>query len=193
MSTPPKTIEAYPQLAEAHEAFRGVLANVTPEQLSLPTPSDDWDVRALISHVIWGNRWAEGNVRDGHAEWPDGADAIGDAAPLDVYLASIDAMVAAFADPGAFERTLTMPFGPLPAAMMVEFRMGDLISHAWDLAKATGQDTNLAPALSEHVLAGLRETLATTESRDGQFKDPVPVAADAPAADRLAGYLGKQV
>ncbi len=44
----------------AHERAQGtfadVLVNVTPEQLSLPTPCPEWDVKALIDHVIAGNQ-----------------------------------------------------------------------------------------------------------------------------------------
>jgi hypothetical protein len=39
------------QLREAHGVFLEVLANVRPEQMSLPTPDDEWDVRALINHI----------------------------------------------------------------------------------------------------------------------------------------------
>ncbi|MCD6033242.1 MAG: hypothetical protein K0S78_5424, partial [Thermomicrobiales bacterium] len=28
--------------------------NVRPEQMRLPTPDDEWDVRALINHVVSG-------------------------------------------------------------------------------------------------------------------------------------------
>ena len=42
------------QLREAQEVFLRVLANVRPEQMSLPTPDDEWDVRALINHVVLG-------------------------------------------------------------------------------------------------------------------------------------------
>jgi hypothetical protein len=40
------------QLREAQEVFREVLTKVRPEQMSLPTPDDEWDVRALINHVV---------------------------------------------------------------------------------------------------------------------------------------------
>jgi hypothetical protein len=40
------------QLREAHGVFLDVLSNVRPEQMTLPTPDDDWDVRALINHVV---------------------------------------------------------------------------------------------------------------------------------------------
>ena len=55
------------QLREAHEVFLEVLANVRPEQMSLPTPDDEWDVRALINHVVLGNIWAAENVKTGSA------------------------------------------------------------------------------------------------------------------------------
>jgi hypothetical protein len=29
-----------------------VLSEVKPEQMSLPTPDDEWDVRALINHIV---------------------------------------------------------------------------------------------------------------------------------------------
>ena len=40
------------QLREAHVVFLEVLSNVRPEQMSLPTPDDEWDVRTLINHVV---------------------------------------------------------------------------------------------------------------------------------------------
>jgi hypothetical protein len=40
------------QLREAQGVFLEVLRNVRPEQMNLPTPDDEWDVRALINHVI---------------------------------------------------------------------------------------------------------------------------------------------
>jgi len=40
------------QLREAHSVFLEVLSNVRPDQMSLPTPDDEWDVRALINHVV---------------------------------------------------------------------------------------------------------------------------------------------
>jgi hypothetical protein len=41
------------QLRDAHGVFLEVLANVRPEQMSLPTPDDEWDVRALINHIVF--------------------------------------------------------------------------------------------------------------------------------------------
>jgi uncharacterized protein (TIGR03086 family) len=180
------------RLEQASEVFRAVLRNVTPEQLTLPTPSDEWDVRALINHVVLGNSWAADTVKTGNAPRPSG-DLLANREPLDVYTESANAMLAAFQEPGALDRTVTMPFGEMPATQLAGLRFVDLLSHAWDLAKATDQDTNLAPDLCEAALEMARRRFEGRDRTLLPYKDEVPVPSDAPAADRLAGFLGKAV
>ena len=180
------------QLRQAHGVFLEVLGNVRPEQMSLPTPDDEWDVRDLINHVVLGNIWAAENLKTGHAPRPSG-DAIGERDVVEAYTASAEAMMAAFEEPGALDRMVTMPFGEMPAAALAGFRFVDLIVHAWDLAKATGQDTDLAPDLFEAALATSRQRMTGMDRSNMPFKEEVVVPADAPAADRLAGFLGRQV
>jgi uncharacterized protein (TIGR03086 family) len=180
------------QLREAHGIFLEVLANVRPEQMSLPTPDDAWDVRALINHIVLGNIWATEHLKTGSAPRPSG-DVIGDRDPVEAYTALADAMMASFDEPGALGRMVTVPFGEMPVAGLAGFRFVDLMVHAWDLAKATGQDTNLAPDLCEAALAMSRQRMIGMDRANMPFKDEVPVPADAPAADRLAGFLGRQV
>lgn len=179
-------------LRQANEVFAGILANVTPEQMTLPTVNDDWDVRALVNHIVNGNEWAAENVRSGSAPRPSG-DAIGDRTPVEAITESAQAFTAALQEPGALARTVQMPFGEMPVAGLAMLRFGDTISHAWDLAKATGQDTNIAPELCELALATVRPRLDSMDRAQTPFKPEVPVPADACPADRLAGYLGKQV
>ena len=180
------------QLRQANEVFAEVLASVTPEQMSLPTVNDDWDVRTLINHLVLGNQWMAQLLKEGAAPRPSG-DAIGDRDPADVYAESWQRLIAAFEEPGALGRTVTMGFGETPAAMLVALRFSDTIAHAWDLAKATGQNTNLAPDLCEAALAITRQRLEGRDRGQLPFNEEVPVPDDACAADRLAGYLGKPV
>jgi uncharacterized protein (TIGR03086 family) len=179
-------------LEQADSVFREVLGNVTPEHMDLPTVNDEWDVRRLINHIVLGNAWAAENVKTGNAPRPSG-DLLGDRDPIDAYTESADAMIAAFREPGALQRTVTMPFGEFPAAGLAAFRFTDLLSHAWDLAEATDQDCDLAPDLCESALAMSRERLDGRDRAQLPFKDEVLISAGAPAASRLAAYLGKQV
>ncbi|MBA2597640.1 MAG: TIGR03086 family metal-binding protein [Chloroflexota bacterium] len=180
------------RLRQANEVFLTVLREVRPEQMTLPTVNDGWDVRELLNHLVRGNRWTVENLRTGGAPRPT-ADLIGDRAPLDAYAESAEAMIAAFQEPGALGRTVQMPFGEMPGAGLAAFRFNDLLAHAWDLAKATGQNTDLAPELCEIALAASRQRLEGRDRAQSPFKDEVSVPAEACAADRLAGYLGKQV
>ncbi len=178
-------------LHQANEVLVEILGNITPEQMTLPTPNDEWDVRTLINHLVAGNMWSADLVRQGSAQRPSG-DVIGDRSPLDAYQESWQAASAAFAEPGALGRTVQMSFGEMPAAGFAMLRFIDLLSHTWDLAKPTGQNTDLAPELCEIALALSREQFAGRDREHMPFNDEVSISGDAPAADRLAGYLGKQ-
>ncbi|MDQ2682033.1 MAG: TIGR03086 family metal-binding protein [Chloroflexota bacterium] len=178
---------------QSDEIFRSVLKNVTREQLDSPTVNDLWDLRRTISHVIWGNYWAAGNLRTGNADYRD-EDAIGDRDPMEVYVESFDEMIAAANEPGNMERTLESPFlGGAPASLMITFRESELVHHAWDVAKATGQDCNLAPELCTAMLNAWQGQMETEESRMGQFKMPAVAPEGASPADKLNAYLGKPV
>ncbi len=145
-----------------------------------------------VHHVVLGNIWAAENVKTGSAPRPSG-EIIGNHEPLEVYTASADAMLASFEEPGALGRMVSMPFGEMPAAGLAGFRFVDLVVQVWDLAKATGRDTDVAPDPCEAALAMSRQRMASMDRANMPFKDEVPVPADAPAANRLAGFLGRQV
>jgi uncharacterized protein (TIGR03086 family) len=179
-------------LRQANEVVLDLLANVTPEQLPGPTVNDEWDVRTLINHLVLGNQWSTEMLAGGNPPRPSG-DAIGDRSPREAFAETADALMAALAEPGALERIVRMPFGEMPGAGVAGFRFMDTIGHAWDLAQATGQSTDIAPELSEIAFAMTRQRLDRMDRAQTPFKEEVPVPADAPAADRLAGYLGKRV
>jgi uncharacterized protein (TIGR03086 family) len=179
-------------IRQADVVFGDVLRNVAPEQLALPTINDEWDVGALINHVVLGCAWEAELVRIGNAPRPHG-DLIGDRSPLDAYTTSAETMQAALAAPGALERTVRMPNAEISVVALAEFRVVDLISHAWDLARATGQNTDLVPDLCEAALSIAHRRLGGWNRVLTPFKDEVPAPVGASAADRLAAYLGKQV
>jgi uncharacterized protein (TIGR03086 family) len=180
------------QLREASAVFAEVLANVTPEQMGLPTVNDEWDVRGLINHLVAGNEWMAKVLVAGSAPRPSG-DAIGERSPVAAYDESWQELIAAFEAPGALQRMVTMPFGEVPGAALAGLRFNDTIAHAWDLAKATGQSTDLAPELCEAALAMARQRFTGRDRSQLPFKPEVAVPDDACAADRLAGFLGKRM
>ncbi len=180
-------------LEHAITTTRQVLTGVTPDQLSQPTPCAKWTVSDLINHIVGAQDFFASGA-SGSA--PSGDDA--DAASGD-YLAAFDSgtqrCVAAFQADGVMEKMLTLPFGPMPGAAFAGLAATDTFTHGWDLAKATGQDTNLAPDLAAQLLEGAKQAIAPAfRSEDGAVFGPEQTAPDgASNADRLAAFLGRHV
>ena len=167
--------------AAALDQTQAVIDGTRPDQLTLPTPCDDWDVRALLNHIVSGPASfaarASGKTVDPSA--PKG-DVLG------------NDPAAAFREA---RRTLeaTLSEYPEAAGRTRPFILSESAIHAWDLAEATGQTGLLNPAIAGAALVALRERL-TPEMRAGStaFGEEVPVATDAPAYERLAGFLGRR-
>jgi uncharacterized protein (TIGR03086 family) len=168
-----------------------MIDGVRPEQMALPTPCTEWDVRALLNHMIAGNKMAVA-VAAGEPMPPLDSDFAGDD-PAAAFADSARTADAALRAPGVMERTVRMRFGEVPGRTLAAMRFVDLLIHTWDLAKATGQAADLDPWLCETALAFSRERFGDRPRQPGgAFAPEVPIAADAPACDRLAAYLGRQ-
>jgi len=179
-------------------AFEGAVASTaeivksTPVgEMGEPTPCAEWDVRALLNHVI-GTLWlAEGLLADQpprYAMAPGGLpprDLAGDD-PAVAYAEASAAALAAAAGGDALTRIHVTPLGEMPGPGLAGFTTLDILVHGWDLAKATGQPTDLDGRLAAHVLDFAAQALATPDSRAGRIGPAVPAAADAPVTSRLA-------
>jgi uncharacterized protein (TIGR03086 family) len=165
-----------------------LVSSVRPEELSKPTPCTEWDVKALITHMIGTNRRFAAAVA--------GEEAPAGAPPDDVvsaYLASADAALAAWRAPGALERTLRLPMGEVPATTGIGMIFVDQLIHTWDLAKATGRPYRLDDDLATTALELARQRVTPDRRGPGKPYGPeVPCASDAPPQDRLAAFLGRQ-
>ncbi len=102
-------------------------------------------------------------------------------------------MLATFT-PERIAASIKTPFGEQNGGFLLGLATGDIFVHAWDLARALGKPTDLDPELAETLLARMRTTLPDAARGKGRAFGPVqPVAADAPAADRLAAFTGRAV
>jgi uncharacterized protein (TIGR03086 family) len=179
-------------LEQSIATTRGVLAGVSRDQLDDTTPCAQWKVSDLINHIVGGQYFFAGGVL-GEAPASETDFAAGD------FLAEFDTgaqkCVAAFNGDGAMEKMLTLPFGQMPGSAFVGLAATDTFTHGWDLAKATGQDTDLAPALATGLLAGARQAIQPAfRSADGAvFGLEQTAPAGASNADQLAAFLGRTV
>ena len=102
---------------------------------------------------------------------------------------------ATFAEPEALTRTYQLPIGEVPGGAFIGLRTADLFAHAWDLATATGQPTDLDPELAEYVLAFSKQMMSRPGLRgDGRpFAEEQPCGDERPEADRVAAFLGRDL
>ncbi len=179
-------------LEEAYAAFTGLVAELQPDDLALPTVNDGWTVRDVINHVVEGDHWAERYLRTGADEF-SGEDYLGSASPVDAIAEGHRQVVAALRDVARDDADLPVPSLEIPSAEVVAIRIDELIGHGWDVAQATGQDTDIAPRLAARCLARVQASLRDEGARGEFFKPAQPVAADAPVADQYAAFCGKPV
>lgn len=183
-------------LEQALATTRAVLANVTPDQYDLATPCASWDVRTLINHIVGGTHYFAASVNDGKAPTNAPSTDFTQGDLMAAYDDGIKAAVAAFGAPGALAKTVEMPFGTFPVAAFMGLATTDQFTHGWDLARATGQSTDLDAGLAEQLLTGAKATIPDQfRGPDGQapFGAVHEAGSDAAPADQLAAFLGRPV
>ncbi|MFD5398221.1 TIGR03086 family metal-binding protein [Streptomyces sp. NPDC127097] len=182
---PDRVLRAYEEVTRDVAAL---VAAVRPEDLALPTPCAGWTVRELLDHMVWENLMAtsiaEGTPRADHT-----ADHLGDDHRT-AFADSVYAARAAFTGSGMLHRT----YGPYeaPGAMIVQQVVVELLAHGWDLARAIGAPTGLAPKAAEETLAAARRIYGAAPRTEGSsFAPERPAPPGAGATDRLAAFLGR--
>jgi uncharacterized protein (TIGR03086 family) len=172
--------------------FAARVAAVGPDQWSRPTPCAQWDLRALVNHVVSEQRWSvplfAGATIAEVGDKYDG-DVLGDDPVLSSTEAAEDAS-AAVSEGGAMDRTVHLSFGDTPAVEYVHQLLADHLIHGWDLAAAIGADTTIDPD-------GLAECSAWFDEREdiyrgaGAIGPRVELGPDASDTDLLIARFGR--
>ena len=181
-------------LSDAADAMAAVTRTITDDQLANTTPCTEYDVRALVNHLLfWGPSLA-GAGRKESVPQPAGTESDVDLTAGDWrgdLLGLLDEIRSSWAPPSAWagETSMGTPH-TLPAAVMGDMIVGELAVHGWDLAVATGQRLELPAGLVTHlhdtVFAGVEQGRAM-----GMYGPAVAVPADAPTWDRVLALTGR--
>jgi uncharacterized protein (TIGR03086 family) len=187
-------------LVELHgrsgERFAALVAEVGPRRWHDGTPCSAWDVRTLVHHLLYEQRWVpplfEGLTIEQVGARFEGDLMGGDAAAWPGLLASsIEQAHAAVARPGALDRDVHLSFGDAAAREYVMELTADLAIHGWDLARATGQDDTLDPGVIA-LLLPWAEANADFLAGSGMFGSRIDVGPGPPDDVRLLGLLGRR-
>ena len=174
-----------------------LVGQVRPDQWYEPTPCTEWDVRTLVGHLV--------ATRQGYCALLDGGSAAdlmsfiarqGEAAetdPVATLRNAVRSVRAAFAEPGALERTVHHPVGDMPGSQLLGLLVMDSVIHSWDLATAIGMD----PELDEQLVDQVYELLAPRAEGGGlyargSFAPPTrPLSDGATPLERLIHIAGR--
>jgi uncharacterized protein (TIGR03086 family) len=182
-----------PDLAPTVAEVARVIAGVRDDQLTDPTPCTGTSVAAMLDHFV-GLTVA---FRLGAEKSPQSGAPRADADQLPAdwrerLPQQLDALVAAWQQPSAWEGITEVAGAKLPAAAMGVIALNEVLVHGWDLAVATAQQYDVDPAAAQRCLQFVTELAAgAPEVRNGMFGPEVPVASGASVFDRLLGQTGR--
>ncbi|GAA1599788.1 TIGR03086 family metal-binding protein [Kribbella sancticallisti] len=181
-----------PMLMLALDQTQAMIDTIGADELHLPTPCSEYDVRTLLGHLITvvsridlaltGNDplsipTVTTGVTDFVTTWKE-------------RRAAVDETLS---DAAVLTRICKLPWATLPGAGAIAAYTGELTTHSWDLAKATGRTDLLDDALAEYCLP-LVQQFIPAEPRGGQvpFGPVVPVGAGESPYNRLVAWEGRR-
>jgi uncharacterized protein (TIGR03086 family) len=171
-------------LGRAQAAFEQRLCLVEVDDWPRPTPCSEWDVHALVNHVVGGNRRYAMLLHGASAEAVQRTrteDHLG-ANPSAAFTTTAIELAATFREDGALTRVAHHPIGDRTGAELLAMRVLDLAVHAWDLAHALDVDDTLDPDAVEYALAHVE--VIEVGRKHGSFAvpaDPSPAIASGQA------------
>ncbi len=188
----PRTAPPISELLDAAaRAALPVLRTVRDDQLGLPTPCAEYDLRALLNHLFHVVVAFQALAAKQEADFSRTPDRLGEygARWPDRFAQEAARLVEAWAAPGA-EDGVSGGMG-LPARTVGAMVLLDLVVHTWDVARATGRPYE-APAGCVAELRMLVARMAPTARQMNVFAEPVPVPPGATALDALLAETGRE-
>lgn len=194
--------------ADAVALATALIGRVSPSQLANATPCPEYDVRALLGHLVTVLRRV---AALGRGEDPFAASVVAGVEGdnhVAAWLAAAELVEEAWADDAVLDRTMRLPWAESSGAAMLVCYLNEITVHTWDLATATGQRPAWDPTVVSLAFDGIRFLPGDNRSalfegmrpamppalRDfaDPFADAVPVAEDAPLIDRLVAWNGRR-
>jgi uncharacterized protein (TIGR03086 family) len=185
-------VNLHKEMTDAADAAARTVANVDASQFGRPTPCTEWDVHALLNHLIlWTSHSLEARA-NGESVGQDliDHDFAADPGFAAAYRAQLDRALTAWADPATWERSLDVMGSPMPAADIAALNLAEMVLHSWDLAAATGQRYEVGDAVAAAALEAVEANAVLFREYKG-FADPVEVPPATSVLDRVLALSGR--
>lgn len=185
-------------LEPAAHQLTELVKGVTDDELSAPTPCEQTSVAGLLDHLMGLTLAFTYAARKSHGAVTGSPPPQASGDTLDPQWRTrlpehVNELVTAWRDPAAWEGMAQAGGVTLPAEIMGNVVVDELVLHGWDLARATSQDFSCDPASTE-VVFGFTSSMSKPgeeASRAGLFGPVVEVPQDASLFDRALGFSGR--
>lgn len=167
----------------------GVVAAVTPELLSRPTPCGDWDLRRLLEHLNDALAALHEAADRGLVGLDPAVAGAGD--PVEAFCDRANRLRGAWTGAVRDDRVVVVAGLPLTAGVVAGTGAIEIAVHAWDVARACGQRRPIPHDLAADLLA-ICPLLVPATAYDPQFAARVSVPPSASPSDHLVALLGRQ-
>lgn len=186
-------MEGNDQLAVIIPMLKQVGSGILTEQLNGPTPCASFTVSGVLGHMTSLASAYAPAFRGDPSPSNSGSSTLDDNdLPVRFQLA-MDALLGAVQSPGALQRTIDTPFGPMQGSMFARLVAFDGLIHGWDLATSTQQTWDPPEDLVAEIDAFARQAIAPA-LRDGDtFAQETSAPPDATPLLRLVAFSGRTV
>lgn len=179
-----------PALEHALDVVDSLVRPAAESDLDGRTPCDDFALRDLLGHLLTVANRVRIVLDGGHFGEVPHVTVVPDAERLEAWSRAVESLRATL--PGVdLARPVTAPFGTVPAAAAIASYVGELTTHAWDVAVTIDRRDLLDPDLAAPVLATVHQRIPAEGREDLPFGPVVNVPDDAPVYDRLVGWMGR--
>lgn len=186
-------MEGNDQLAVIIPMLKQVGCGILTEQLNGSTPCASFTVAGVLDHMTnLASAYAPA-FRGDSSPNDGGSSALGsNDLPMRFQLA-MDALLDSVQSPGALQRTIDTPFGPMPGSTFSRLVAFDGLIHGWDIATSTKQAWNPPEDLVAEIDAFARQAIAPA-LRDGDtFAQETQAPPDATPLLRLVAFSGRTI
>jgi len=182
------------QYWQALDGLDAIVRAAPADRWEAPSPCEEWRAIDVLGHLIWDQQMIQAWAADAQpAPQPSPPGVLAGADPVAAWAAARDATLVVLT-PAALDHIVnTRYLGRVPLAELVRSLVTfDLLVHTWDLARATGQDVRLDPALVRvyHAHARTNEAMLRQSGVFGPARDSPP---DADEQTHFLAFLGRPV
>ncbi|MFE5622306.1 TIGR03086 family metal-binding protein [Streptomyces virginiae] len=185
------TVDGFELLGDAHDYLLAAVRGVPDGAWGDPTPCSEWTVRQVLNHarldqqaLVMGITGAE------PASDPfEPVDATGEK-PVAELTAVLEAAAAAW-ESRRDDESVPTPMGPMPAGVGAAAAALDAGIHAWDIARATGQDLPLTEEMAEALEDIASRIVDFVRDSFGKYAPARAVPEGASRAQRLLAFTGR--